>query len=216
MKWVTDVHDGSWFRPPRRRLVDWRGSDVRLSGVRGVRVAEEVTNATVTCLRLRRKLPQFGISSGVARDARRVHFRREGGLPVHRVVANLGRVSDPVQLENLEAAFSANRIGERLAPVTAATAEPAIETARLRKPQAILRYLDVAVVVATLQELGLSTELARLLPMEESDVAPERIITSLVAPWCIDLAATCRITSFSHFGVVYDRVQAQPSQIRQG
>jgi hypothetical protein len=50
--------------------------------------------------------------------------RRGDGLPVHRVVANLGRVSDPVQVENLKAAFSANRVGERLAPVAAATAEP--------------------------------------------------------------------------------------------
>jgi transposase len=112
--------------------------------------------------------------------------RREDGLPVHRVVANLGRVSDPVQLENLKAAFVANRAGQRLTPVTAATAEPALETARLRRPLAILRYLDVAVVVAMLQELGLRADLARLLPQEESDVAPERIITALLVQRCLE------------------------------
>jgi hypothetical protein len=75
-------------------------------------------------------------------------FRREhDGMPAHRVVANLGRITDPVQLENLQAAFAANRTGERLAPVARAAAEPAA-TARLRRPLAILRYLDVAVVGA--------------------------------------------------------------------
>ncbi len=78
-------------------------------------------------------------------------FRREDGLPIHRVVANLGRVTDPVQFENLQAAFVANRAGQRLAPVSASTAE---RTTGLRRPLAILRYLDVAVVVAMLQEWG--------------------------------------------------------------
>jgi hypothetical protein len=111
--------------------------------------------------------------------------RREDGLPVHRVVANLGRVTDPVQVENLQAAFVANRAGQRLAPVSA-TAQPALEAARLRRPLAILRYLDVAVVVAMLQEVGLTEELARLLPKEQSEVAPERIVTALVAQRCLD------------------------------
>ena len=39
--------------------------------------------------------------------------REHDGMPVHRVVANLGRISDPVQLENLKAAFDANRTGQR-------------------------------------------------------------------------------------------------------
>ncbi|MFC1641328.1 hypothetical protein ACFL5O_01380 [Myxococcota bacterium] len=45
------------------------------------------------------------------------------GVPVHQVIANFGRVTDPVQLENLKAAFAANRSGQRLAPVVASTAE---------------------------------------------------------------------------------------------
>jgi hypothetical protein len=112
--------------------------------------------------------------------------RREDGLPIHRVVANLGRVTDPVQFENLQAAFVANRAGQRLAPVSASTAELTSNTTRLRRPLAILRYLDVAVVVALLQEVGLSEELARLLPKEQSEVAPERIVTALVAQRCLD------------------------------
>ena len=114
-------------------------------------------------------------------------YRRESdGMPLHRVVANLGRITDPVQLENLKAAFAANRSGQRLAPVVAAAAEPTAETARLRRPQAIVRYLDVAVVVEMMRTLGLTEELARLLPKEESDVGPDRIVTALVAQRCLD------------------------------
>jgi transposase len=105
--------------------------------------------------------------------------RQSDGLPLHRVVANLGRITDPVQLENLKAAFAANRTGQRLEPVVA-------QTARLRRPQATLRYLDVAVVVEMMRTLGLTEELARLLPKEQSDVAPDRIVTALVAQRCLD------------------------------
>ena len=34
--------------------------------------------------------------------------RERDGVPVHQVIANLGRISDPVQIENLKAAFAAN------------------------------------------------------------------------------------------------------------
>lgn len=113
-------------------------------------------------------------------------YRREGdGTPQHRVIANLGRITDPLQLENLKAAFAANRSGERLAPVAAVAAEPTASVARLRRPEAILRYLDVAVVVELMRELGLSEELARLLPKENADVSAERIVTALVAQRCL-------------------------------
>jgi hypothetical protein len=102
------------------------------------------------------------------------------------VVANLGRVSDPVQLENLLAAFVANRTGERLARVVGTSVEPAVGTARLPRPLGILRYLDVAVVVEMLRELGLTEELERLLPREQSEVAPGRVVTALVAQRCLD------------------------------
>ncbi len=107
-------------------------------------------------------------------------------MPAHRVVANLGRISDPVQLENLRAAFAANRTGQRLAPVVSNAADPARSTVRIRRPELQLRYLDVAVVVAMLEKLGLTEELARLLPRAESEVGPERIVTALVAQRCVE------------------------------
>jgi transposase len=123
-------------------------------------------------------------------------FRREhDGMPAHRVVANLGRITDPVQLENLQAAFAANRTGERLAPVARAAAEPAA-TARLRRPLRILRYLDVAVVVELLRQLGLSDELARLLPRAESEVAPDRVVAALVAQRCLDPQSKLKAVSW--------------------
>jgi hypothetical protein len=112
--------------------------------------------------------------------------REHDGMPVHRVVANLGRITDPVELENLKAAFAANRTGQRLAPVVIGAAEATAETRQPQRAQAILRYLDVAVVVEMMRELGLSDELARLLHSEGSDVAPERIVTALVAQRCLE------------------------------
>ena len=112
--------------------------------------------------------------------------REHDGMPTNRVVANLGRITDPVQLDNLKAAFAANRTGQRLAPIVSNAADPATETARLRRPDDQLRYLDVAVVVALLEQLGLTEELSRLLPTEHSEVAPARIVTALVAQRCLD------------------------------
>ena len=83
------------------------------------------------------------------------------GMPAHRVVANLGRISDPVQLENLRAAFTANRTGQRLAPVVSNAADSAKQTARFRRPDAQLRYLDVAVVAALLEQLGITAAASR-------------------------------------------------------
>jgi hypothetical protein len=112
--------------------------------------------------------------------------RERDGVPVHQVIANLGRISDPVQVENLKAAFAANRSGQRLGPVVATPVEPAGEAEPLRRPVSILRYLDVAVVVEVLRQAGLTEELARLLPREQSEVAPERMVTALVAQRCLD------------------------------
>lgn len=44
---------------------------------------------------------------------------------------------------------------------------------------AILRYLDVALVVELMRELGLAEERARRLPREDNEVTPERVVLAL-------------------------------------
>lgn len=104
-----------------------------------------------------------------------------GGRPVHRVIANLGRVTDERMIENLRAAFEGNRNGHRVARVVDGPT-----SAALPQPRACLRYLDVAVVVETLRSEGVLQDLERLLPRGQSDVAPHRIIAALVAQRCLD------------------------------
>jgi transposase len=140
-------------------------------------------------------------------------YRRESdGVPMHRVVANLGRITDPVQLENLQAAFAANRSGQRLAPVVATAAEATTETGRLRRPHAILRYLDVAVVVEMLHQLGLAEELARLLPKQERDVAPDRIVTALVVQRCLEPQSKLHAVRWFPRTALPELLQVSPAQ----
>jgi transposase len=138
-------------------------------------------------------------------------FRRDSdGKPVHRVIANLGRVTDPTQLDNLKAAFEANRNGERL---VAPSAEPTTaDNSRLRRPQAILRYLDVAVVVETMRRVGLCDELSRLLPQLGSDVAPERVVTALVAQRCVDPQSKLRATRWLPRTALPEMLGVAPTQ----
>src|SRR3990172_2046877 len=65
-------------------------------------------------------------------------YRRDDGMPAHRVVANLGSLS-PDQIDNLKAALAASRRGERVAVATRPSRAP--------KPQVTLRYLDLAVLL---------------------------------------------------------------------
>jgi transposase len=126
--------------------------------------------------------------SSVRRDGKTYQYaqlvesvrRKAGAAPVHRVVANLGRVRDMSEIENLRAALQANRDGGRVAVVTA-QAPPA-----LSRPRAVLRYLDVAVVLRKLEQLGVLEVLNQLLPQGNSEVAPAQVVAALVAQRCLD------------------------------
>ena len=106
------------------------------------------------------------------------HRPEPGKAPVHRVVANLGRVTDETQIENLRTALRANRRGER---VGAIVAQPV-----LSRPRASLRYLDVAVVVRTLRGLGVLDELEKLLDPGKTQVAPAQVVAALVTQRCLE------------------------------
>ncbi len=82
-------------------------------------------------------------------------YRRDDGMPAHRVVANLGRLSSQ-QVANLRTALGASRRGEQ---ITVAS-EPA---ARPPKPQATLRYLDLAVLLELWRQWQLDELLEQLL-----------------------------------------------------
>ncbi len=81
-------------------------------------------------------------------------YRRDDGMPAHRVVANLGSLT-PDQVENLKTALAASRRGERVAV--------AAQPSRAPKPQATLRYLDLAVLLELWREWGLDELLEQLL-----------------------------------------------------
>jgi hypothetical protein len=109
--------------------------------------------------------------------------RDSDGRPYHRIVANLGRITDRAQADNLRAAFEANRTGRRLVAVS----EPAVsEYGSFSQPRACLRYLDAAVVLETLGALGIRQELQRLLPPGQHDVGPEKVVAALVVQRCLD------------------------------
>lgn len=101
-------------------------------------------------------------------------FRREDGMPAHRVVANLGSPSD-VPVENLKTAFAAAREGKT---VTIAT----LPRGKTPKPQASLRYLELAVLLELWRRWGLDQLLRELL----GDRLSEAIVCALVLHRCVD------------------------------
>jgi len=104
-------------------------------------------------------------------------YRRPGdGMPAHRVVAHLGQLSE-AEIENFKAALGANRQGQR---VTVARAQVP------RRPQANLRYLDLAVLLALWQDVGLGDLLGKLLAQGQADAAPADVVAALVLQRCVD------------------------------
>jgi len=81
-------------------------------------------------------------------------YRRDDGMPAHRVVANLGTLTRD-QVDNLKAALAASRRGERVAV--------AAQPSRAPKPQATLRYLELAVLLELWRQWKLDELLEQLL-----------------------------------------------------
>jgi len=117
-------------------------------------------------------------------------YRREpDGMPVHRVLASLGKLA-PTEFANLRAALEANRRGHRVRVVTA----PA--TARPPRVLANLRYLDVAVLLALWNEWGLPALLAAILPARATDVPTADVIAALAIQRCVDPGSTLSATEW--------------------
>ena len=103
-------------------------------------------------------------------------YRRDDGMPAHRVVASLGQLPEQTA-ENLKLALQAGRKGKALVVPD--------ETPGLSddgcKVKANLRYLDVAVILELWRRFGLGSLLRDLLPSQPQSVAgpASDIVTAL-------------------------------------
>jgi hypothetical protein len=106
--------------------------------------------------------------------------REEDGRPAHRVLASLGALTDEA-IANLRAALDANRSGTALVVPPRAVPVPA-------KPvvQANYRFLDLAVLLRTWADSGLSSLLGGLLGGTTREVAADRVITALILHRCVE------------------------------
>lgn len=111
-------------------------------------------------------------------------YRRESdGMPMHRVVANLGR-ADELPAENIEHALRAARAGKRVVPAEESKAP------RVPRPTANLRYLDVAVLLELSRSLGLEHLLRGVLPRGDAEVDPASVVLALAIQRCTDPGST--------------------------
>lgn len=109
-------------------------------------------------------------------------YRRESdGMPMHRVVANLG-TRTPTEIENLKTALAAAKDGKR---VVVARVMPKA-TRIVPKPVANLRYLDVAVLLEIWREWGLDDLINPLMPEGEADICPASVVSVLAVERCVD------------------------------
>lgn len=109
-------------------------------------------------------------------------YRRDSdGMPMHRVVANLGTRTS-LEIENLKAALSAAKDGKRV--LLARVAPKSSQS--VPKPVANLRYLDVAVLLEIWREWGLDDLINSLMPEGEADVSPASVVAALALQRCVD------------------------------
>lgn len=106
-------------------------------------------------------------------------YRREkDGMPAHRVVASLGRVTKE-QGENLKRAFRANKQGK-----TVVLAGDAADILAAQKCQANYRYLGLAVYLALWQKWRLGPLLDELVPDSDVEVPVAKVLAALVLQRC--------------------------------
>ena len=109
-------------------------------------------------------------------------YRRESdGMPMHRVVANLGSLSE-LEIQNLRTTIKASRNSKRV--VVARATKPAPKA--LPKILANRRYLDAAVLLALWDEWKLTKLLGDLLPKGAADVEPALVVAALAIQRSMD------------------------------
>ena len=103
--------------------------------------------------------------------------RPSDGMPMHRVLVNLGSLSE-LEVENLRAAIRASREGKAVV----------ISSRRKQVPTKILdnlRYLDLSVLLRVWKQWGLTECLEQLIPKGEADVSPADVVAALTLQRCV-------------------------------
>ena len=107
-------------------------------------------------------------------------YRRDDGMPAHRVIANLGRLTE-TEASNLKLAFQAAKQGHALV-----VQDSAAERFAAPKPQANLRYLDLAVLHHAWTRWGLDELIGELTGDDALDVAVASVVAALVVQRCVE------------------------------
>ncbi|MBW2256012.1 MAG: transposase [Deltaproteobacteria bacterium] len=105
-------------------------------------------------------------------------YRRDDGMPAHRVVASLGRLTEQ-QAENLKLAFKASKQGQAVV-----LASEVAHTLAKRKCLANYAYLALAVCLELWRRWGIGRLIDQLLPDTNVDVPVSGIIAALVCQRC--------------------------------
>jgi transposase len=115
--------------------------------------------------------------------------RKEDGLPSHRVVANLGQLSE-LEIDNLRMAIDASKENRKVV-ISKMSKEVC---AKISKPQSNLAYLDLAVLLEIWNQSGIGRVIRESLPPNTTKVSIDTTIAVLCLHRCQDpgskLAAT--------------------------
>lgn len=106
--------------------------------------------------------------------------RKEDGLPAHRVVANLGQLSD-LEIQNLKSAINASKNQRRV--VIAGAVKP---HTKISKPSQNLVYLDLAVLYDQWMRSGIGSILSEAMPISRSKISSASIVAILCMHRCQD------------------------------
>jgi transposase len=114
--------------------------------------------------------------------------RNEDGLPAHRVVANLGQLSE-LEIENLKTAIRASK--DQKKAVFDLTENRQIQ---LSKPTKNLIYLDLATLFETWKKISIARILQESLPKTNSKISSADIISALCLHRCLDAGSKLSAT----------------------
>lgn len=106
-------------------------------------------------------------------------YRRDDGMPAHRVLANLGPVTEQ-EADNLRLVCRANREGRALV-----LAPEAADAFAGRKVQVNCRYLDLAVLLDLWKHWELGQLLDELVPDSNVEVPVRSVLAALVLQRCV-------------------------------